>query len=101
MFDLHKISGDQQMVLQDNLWKAAKEGRTTEVRKLVVAGADVGMRDDQGRTAMNIASQYGHAETYRTLMAAREMQSMIHAGLPAEQVMGSLRDEEERIKYYG
>lgn len=101
MFDLQKVTDDKRNKLQEELWLAAKEGRTTVVRKLVVEGADVNERDDQGRTAMNIASQYGHADTYRTLMAAREMQSMIHAGLPMEQVMGSLREEEERMRYYG
>ena len=101
MFDLYKASANDRANLQNDLWRAAREGRTTEVRKLVVAGADVTLRDDQGRTALNIASQYGHAETYRTLMAAREMQNMIHAGLPMDQVMDSLREEEERMKFYG
>lgn len=101
MFNLDAISQSQRDEIQRNLWKAAKEGRTTEIRQMVVQGADVTMRDDQGRTAINIASQYGHAETYRTLMAAREMQSMIHAGLPMDQVMNGLRAEEERMKYYG
>lgn len=100
MFDLNTLTQNQRNALQNELWEAAKQGKTTEVRKLVVQGADVTLRDDQGRTAINIASQYGHADTYQTLMAAREVAELTKTGMAPDQIMTGLTQEEERIRYY-
>lgn len=67
--------------MQQALWDAAKKGDKEKIRMLVVAGADVNAADEDGRTAMNIASQHGQADAYKTLLAAREMQELMKAGL--------------------
>jgi ankyrin repeat protein len=67
--------------MQQALWAAAQKGDKEKIRMLVVAGASVTAEDELGRTAMNIASQYGQADAYKTLLAAREMQELMQAGL--------------------
>jgi ankyrin repeat protein len=77
----------KQTDMQKALWDAAKKGDKEKIRMLVVAGADVTAEDEEGRTALNIASQYGQADAYKTLLAAREMQELMKAGVtPAGQV---------------
>lgn len=71
--------------MQNALWEAAKKGDKEKIRMLVVAGANVTALDEEGRTALNIASQYGQAEAYRTLLAAREMQELMQAGLATQE----------------
>ena len=70
--------------MQKALWDAAKKGDKEKIRMLVVAGADVTAEDAEGRTALNIASQYGQADAYKTLLAAREMQELMKAGVKDE-----------------
>jgi len=67
--------------MQKGLWAAAKKGDKERIRMLIVAGADVTATDEDGRTALNIASQYGQADAYKTLLAAREMQELMRAGI--------------------
>lgn len=67
--------------MQKALWTAAKKGDKEKIRMLVVAGANVMATDEEGRTALNIASQYGQADAYKTLLAAREMQELMKAGI--------------------
>lgn len=67
--------------MQKALWFAAQKGDKERIRMLIVAGADVNAMDDLGRTALNIASQYGQADAYKTLLAAREMQELMRAGI--------------------
>lgn len=67
--------------MQKALWFAAQKGDKERIRMLIVAGADVTAQDDLGRTALNIASQYGQADAYKTLLAAREMQELMRAGI--------------------
>lgn len=71
--------------MQMALWAAAKKGDKEKIRMLIVAGADVTAEDDMGRTALNIASQYGQADAYKTLLAAREMQELQKAGISPTQ----------------
>jgi len=78
---MDKMTQDE---MQKALWTAAKNGDKERIRMLVVAGADVTAEDDMGRTAMNIASQYGQADAYKTLLAAREMQELMQAGIASE-----------------
>lgn len=67
--------------MQQALWAAAKKGDKEKIRMLVVAGADVMEVDEEGRTALNIASQFGQSDAYKTLLAAREMQALMKAGI--------------------
>ena len=67
--------------MQKALWEAARKGDKQKIRMLVVAGADVSATDEEGRNALNIASQYGQADAYKTLLAAREVQDLLKAGM--------------------
>ncbi|MCB1537893.1 MAG: ankyrin repeat domain-containing protein [Rhodospirillales bacterium] len=67
--------------IQKALWDAAKKGDREKIRMLVVAGADVTAEDADGRTALHIASQNGQGDAYKTLLAAREMQELMKAGI--------------------
>lgn len=63
------------------LWNAAKQGDAEVLRTLIAKGVDVNVRDKNGWTPLHVATQYGHAEAMRTLIAARSMQSMRKHGL--------------------
>lgn len=79
-----RIDAMTQDEMQKALWFAAQKGDKERIRMLIVAGADVMAQDDLGRTALNIASQYGQADAYKTLLAAREMQELMKAGITQE-----------------
>lgn len=59
--------------VQKALWEASKSGDCAVIRLSIVNGADIDARDEQGRTAMNIATQYGHIDAMKTLTAAKHM----------------------------
>lgn len=71
--------------VQEKLWKAAEEGDCGAIRYLVMNGADIGARDPLERTALNIATQYGHVEAVKTLLAAKRMKFMMALGLSPEE----------------
>ena len=48
---------------------AVSHGRLDMVRMLMEAGADVNMRDEDGSTALMCASEHGHAEIVKLLLA--------------------------------
>lgn len=52
------------------LIEAAATGKSTDVRRLLAAGADVGARDSSGRTALLAATQGNHEEIARLLIEA-------------------------------
>lgn len=83
--------------IQGQLWEAARKGDTTEIRRLVVLGAKVDQRDENGRTALHIASQYQHDEAYKILLAAREMQTLVDGPFDARTLMQGLDNEKRRI----
>lgn len=62
------------------LWSAAKSGDCPRIRVLVLDGVDLDARDAQGRTAINIATQYNRHDALKTLLAAREMRRMAALG---------------------
>ncbi len=62
------------------LWMAAKEGDCYAIRLLVMDGADLDARDPQGRTAINIATQYNQKQALKTLLAAKEMRRLASVG---------------------
>lgn len=73
--------------IQQALFLAAKKGDKEKIRMLVVAGADVNAVDEEGRTPLHVASQHGQADAYKTLLAAREMQELMSAGInPAQKI---------------
>jgi len=67
---------------QQKLWDAAAAGNAAQVRKLAVdPQVDFDARDQQGRTAMNIATQNGHPEVAKTILAIREARYARSLGL--------------------
>lgn len=64
-----------------NWFQAAKEGDIATIRALIVAGVDINARDDQERTAFNIASQFKHTDIMTTILAARQMSFLKQIGL--------------------
>ncbi len=66
---------------QVRLWRAAERGDCSEIRRALVCGANPDARDEDGRTAINIASQAGFPEAVRTLLAGRQMARLYAAGL--------------------
>ncbi|MBN8521930.1 MAG: ankyrin repeat domain-containing protein [Alphaproteobacteria bacterium] len=73
-----------QMSPEKLLWIAARQGDCAVIRRLVVEGVDIEARDAQGRTALHIATQYGHMDARKTLMAAREMRALAKMGVLPE-----------------
>ena len=66
---------------QDKLFAAARNGDNATIRQLVFSDVDFGARDDLGRTPFNLATQHGHADTAKTILAAKEMKYMQQLGL--------------------
>lgn len=62
------------------LWAAAQTGNCQRIRLLVMEGVDLNARDAEGRTAINIATQYSQHAALKTLLAAREMRRMAASG---------------------
>lgn len=60
-------------IYQEQLFEGAKTGDCSLIRRAVLSGADLDARDEEGRTALNIASQYNQLEAHKTLMAAKHM----------------------------
>jgi len=77
-YESKKITPEQRLLA------AAQSGDCPTIRKLVMQGVDLEARDGQGRTAMNIATQFGKQEVVATILAAKEMRYMATLGeLPA------------------
>jgi hypothetical protein len=65
---------------EQKLRDAAGAGDCTTIRVLVMEGVDMDARDEGGRTALNIATQYSQKGAIKTLLAAREMRRMASRG---------------------
>ncbi|MAS86488.1 MAG: hypothetical protein CMH30_00715 [Micavibrio sp.] len=82
------------MELQKELWNAAEIGDLAAIRMAVVKGADVEMRDEKERSAINIASQHGQANALSTLLAAKAMARLERYNLP----LAPVKNPEEVIE---
>jgi ankyrin repeat protein len=56
--------------INEDLRRAAQSGNTAEVRSLLDAGAEVNATDDDGFTALLLASTWGHPEVVHLLIKA-------------------------------
>lgn len=86
------------MTKEEVLWRAAKRGDCYAIRRLVLDGVDIDARDVQGRTAMNIATQYGQMQAHKTLLAAKEMRYLASIGdLPNGKFYSRFNKKEKRL----
>ena len=69
---------------QNRLWQAAQTGDQAAIRRLIYDDVDFDARDDEDRTAFNIATQYGQHKAAQTILAARQMQAMQKMGLTSD-----------------
>lgn len=69
---------------QEKLWRAAASGDKATIRGLAFENVDFDARDEEDRTAFNIATQAGHADAARTILAVKEMKAMMALGLTSE-----------------
>lgn len=78
-----------------NVWfNAAETGDIATIRALIVQGIDIDMRDQQERTALNIASQKSHTDVMTTILAARQMNYLKKIGLDPFAVAATVGDEQ-------
>ena len=67
-------------IANQKLWEASRKGDCPAIRMAVMDGADIDSRDMDGRTAINIATQYNQHDALKTLLAAKEMKRMAALG---------------------
>lgn len=77
---------DIQDALQEKLWAAAEQGDCGAIRRLVMKGVDIEAKDKLGRTAFNIATQYGHSNAAMTILAAKELKYIMALGFEPEEI---------------
>ncbi|QQG36964.1 MAG: hypothetical protein HYS17_04120 [Micavibrio aeruginosavorus] len=70
--------------LNAQLREAARLGDCHKIRLLVMGGANVDDRDEDGWTAFNIATAAGHSEAATTLLAARQLSYIRQLGVDAQ-----------------
>ena len=66
--------------MEELLRAAAREGDCYTIRRLVLAGADIEAKDEQGFSAINYAAQYKQTSAMKTLLAAKDMKAYAQKG---------------------
>ncbi|MGZ9097385.1 MAG: ankyrin repeat domain-containing protein [Micavibrio sp.] len=79
-------------IAQDRLFKAAAKGDKATIRALVFDDIDFDARDEEGRTAFNIATQFRHSDTAQTILAAKQMKTMQNLGLTSAGYENAIRN---------
>ena len=79
-----RIPKDETKSLEDLLRSAAKEGDCYTIRRLVLAGADIDSKDENGFSALNYAAAEKQLGAMKTLMAAKEMRAYADKGAVPE-----------------
>ena len=57
----------------DKWFTAVAQDDMAAVREMIVMGADMDVRDELGRNAFQVASQYGYTDMMVTILAAKQM----------------------------
>jgi hypothetical protein len=81
---------------QNRLWQAARTGDQATIRRLVYDDVNFDARDEEDRTAFNIATQYGQHKAAQTILAARQMQAMQKMGLTSEGFERFIKENDNR-----
>ena len=79
------------MDAQQKLFIAAEKGDKAMIRSLAFENVDFDARDDQDRTAFNIATQRGHHDAAKTILAAKQMKTMQAMGMTSPQFENVIR----------
>lgn len=56
--------------LNNDLWKAAREGKTEKLLALIQSGANVRAKDKNGKSALFLAAEKGHRQAVEVLIRA-------------------------------
>lgn len=70
--------------LNQQLREAARVGDCAKIRLLIMSGADINARDEDGWTAFNFATSYGYSRAATTLLAARQLTYIRQLGVDAQ-----------------
>ncbi|MDB5490419.1 MAG: hypothetical protein JWO78_268 [Micavibrio sp.] len=81
---------------QARLYAAAKAGDKATIRALVFEDVDFGARDEEGRTAFNIATQHNKIDAAQTILAAKQTKDLQRMGLISDGFHGGYQGEERR-----
>lgn len=83
---------------QQRLFDAARKGDKATIRSLVFdENVFFEARDEQGRTAFNIATQFGHADAAQTILAARESRYLRDLGMLSPHVEDTVHQDKSKV----
>lgn len=77
----------EQADLNSRLWRAAEEGDCAAIRRLIINGADLNAKDDDGRNAFQIASQEAQSDAMTTILAAKQMLELEKMGITGAEAL--------------
>ena len=81
---------------QARLFAAAKTGDKAAIRALVFEDIDFGARDEEGRTAFNIATQHNKIDAAQTILAAKQTKDLQNMGLISDGFNGGYQGVDRR-----
>lgn len=77
----------EQTELNQRLWEATEAGDCANIRRLIVSGADLNAKDEQGRNAFQIASQTSDSDAMTTILAAKQMLELEKMGVTGAEAL--------------
>jgi hypothetical protein len=82
--------------VQEKLWRCVESGNYKGIRQAIMSGADVDAKDEQGRTAFQIATQRADTEAAWIILAARDLKFKVALGLDLEDIPGEHEVRDDR-----